>query len=302
MRIHCLARDAARLSLVVAFASALHVASARHAHAYDDSAFGEIETKYIFGFTEGSSIGLQGEKEFSAETVAALGKRDGRFFATQTKLEFEHTPTQFVQVEFGALVASHDIANVTGLGDRQAVNLSGLFAEFRHLLLERGASSPIAVTVSAEPVWRRIDETSGERVTNFEFETRLHADAELVPDRVFAGFNAMYEPETTRTSEGVWEKESTLGFSGAITFRPIPPLLVGAKLWYLRHYDGIAFNSFTGDAVYLGPTLYLQLTRKAFVTAAWNVQVAGREAGQAGALDLADFSRHRAKLKLAVEF
>jgi hypothetical protein len=32
------------------------------------------------------------------------------------------------------------------------------------------------------------------------------------------------------------------------------------------------------------------------------VQVAGREAGQAGALDLADFSRHRAKLKLAVEF
>ena len=49
-------------------------------------------------------------------------------------------------------------------------------------------------------------------------------------------------------------------------------------------------------------TLYLQLTRKAFVTAAWNVQVAGREAGQAGALDLADFSRHRAKLKLAVEF
>ncbi len=62
MRIHCLARDAARLSLVVAFASALHVASARHAHAYDDSAFGEIETKYIFGFTEGSSIGLQGDQ------------------------------------------------------------------------------------------------------------------------------------------------------------------------------------------------------------------------------------------------
>ena len=301
MRMHCLTRDAARLSLAVTFASALLVASA-DARASDDSAFGEIETKYIFGFTEGSSIGEQGEKEVSAETVAALGKRDGRFFATQTKLEFEHTPTQFVQVEFGALVASHDIANVTGLGDRQAVNLSGLFAEFRYLLLERGASSPIAVTISAEPVWRRIDETSGERVTNFEFETRLHADAELVPDRVFAGFNALYEPETTRTSEGIWQKEATLGISAAIALRPIPPVLVGAELWYLRHYDGIAFNSFTGDAVYLGPTLYLQLTRKAFVTAAWNVQVAGREAGQAGALDLADFSRYRAKLKLAVEF
>jgi hypothetical protein len=119
---------------------------------------------------------------------------------------------------------------------------------------------------------------------------------------VFLGFNAMYEPETTRTGEGVWEKESTLGFSSAIAFRPIPPLLVGAEIWYLRHYDGIAFNSFTGEAVYLGPTLYLQLSRKAFVTAAWNMQVAGHETGQAGALDLTDFSRHRAKLKLAVEF
>ena len=302
MQVDLCARALARRCLACACAAGFLLSGAHPVSAYDDNTFREIETKYIFGFTEGSSIGLQGEKEFSSETVAALGKGDGRFFATQTKLEFEHTPSQFVQIEFGALANSHDIENVTGLDDRHAVSFGGLFGELRYLLVERGASSPIAVTLSAEPVWRRIDETSGERVTNFEFETRVHADTELVANRVFLGFNAIYEPETTRTSEGAWQKESTLGISAAIAFRPIPPLLVGAEIWYLRHYDGIAFNSFTGDAVYLGPTLYLQLTRKAFVTAAWNVQVAGREAGQAGALDLADFSRHRAKLKLAVEF
>jgi hypothetical protein len=301
MRIRCHARPAARPLLTVSLV-ALALLDPRTAHASEESAFTEIETKYIFGFTEGASIGLEGEKEFSAETISALGKRDGRFFAGQTKLEFERTPTQFVQVEFGALVASHDIARVTGLDDRHGVNFGGLFGEVRYLLVERSASSPIAVTVSAEPVWRRVDETSGEQVVNFEFETRLHADAELVENRVFLGFNALYEPETTRTGEGGWEKESTLGASTAIAFRPAAPLLIGGELWYLRHYDGLAFNSFTGDAVYVGPTLYLQLTRKAFVTAAWNVQVAGREAGQAGALDLADFSRHRAKLKLAIEF
>ena len=302
MRADGCARPRARWCLVAGLAVGLGSLNPRHVRAYEDAAFTEIETKYIFGFTEGSSIGLQGEKEFSAESVAALGKRDGRFFASQTKLEFEHTPTQFVQVEFGALVAAHDIAGVAGLDDRHGVSFGGMFGEFRYLLVERGTSSPAAVTVSVEPVWRRIDETSGERVANFELETRLHADTELVEDRVFLGFNAMYEPETTRRSPGVWEKESTLGFSGAIAFRPVPPLLVGAEIWYLRHYDGIAFTSFTGEAVYLGPTLYLQLNRKAFVTAAWNVQIAGREAGAAGALDLADFSRHRAKLKLAVEF
>jgi hypothetical protein len=33
------------------------------AHAQDG--FYEVETKYIFGFTEGSGVGLEGEKEFS---------------------------------------------------------------------------------------------------------------------------------------------------------------------------------------------------------------------------------------------
>src|SRR5580765_5621012 len=51
--------------------------------------FYEIETKYIFGFTEGSGIGLEGEKEFSLETVARIGKAGGRYWASETKLEYE---------------------------------------------------------------------------------------------------------------------------------------------------------------------------------------------------------------------
>jgi len=54
--------------------------------------FYEIETKYIFGFTEGSGIGLEGEKEFSIDTIGRFGKRDGRYAATETKFEFEYTP------------------------------------------------------------------------------------------------------------------------------------------------------------------------------------------------------------------
>jgi len=97
----------------------------------DNSEFREIETKYIFGFTEGSSIGLEGEREVSAETVMGIGKRDGRYFASQTKLEYEQTPSQFMQFEVGALVASHSIANVTGLDDRNAITCGGLFGELR---------------------------------------------------------------------------------------------------------------------------------------------------------------------------
>ena len=58
-----------------------------------------------------------------------------------------------------------------------------------------------------------------------------------------------------------------------------PNVVVGAEVWYLRHYDAANLTAFTGDAVMLGPTLYVQFTPKMFMTAAWNTQVWGREIG-----------------------
>src|SRR6266540_6878872 len=83
--------------------------------------FREIESKYVFGFTIGSGIGLEGEREVTTDTIAALGKRDGRYAATETKAEFEYTPNQYVQIELGALFASHNISGVTDLDDRNQV-------------------------------------------------------------------------------------------------------------------------------------------------------------------------------------
>ena len=262
----------------------------------------EVDTKYIFGFTEGTSVGDPGEKEFSAETFVNFGKADGHYTASSTRLEFEYTPAERVQFEVGPLVSTHDISGVSGMDDRHSLAFQGLFGELRYLVLEHSATSPVAVTLSVEPVWRRIDETTGDRVTNFELETKLSADTELVADRLFLGFNAIYEPEMTRTPDTAWANESQMGLSTAVAVRPIAPLLIGAEVEYFRHYSGIAFNSFTGDAVYLGPTFYLKLSPKTFMTAAWSTQIGGHAVDEIGGLNLADFSRNRAKLKFAFEF
>src|SRR5215467_2556294 len=84
-------------------------AYADDASTWDAENWREIETKYIFGFTTGSGIGIEGEKEFTIDTIGRFGKRDGRYSATETKYEFEFTPSQFVQIEFGALGSTHDI-------------------------------------------------------------------------------------------------------------------------------------------------------------------------------------------------
>ena len=279
------------------------------AHAQDNNntvVFYDVETKYIFGFTEGSGIGLEGEKEFSLDTEARMGKQGGHYWGSETKGEFEFTPNQYVQCRVRSVHVGASINNVADLDNRNQIALGGFFGEIRYQLLDRGSSSPLAVTLSAEPEWRRIDETSGQVVNNYELELKANADLELIQNRLYLGSNLLYEPEATHDPDhlGVgWVKESKGGMSGALSYRVVPEVFVGVEAWYLRHYDGTWFNTFTGDATFVGPTLYIQLGRKMFMTAAWDVQVRGSDVNDPTAkLNLSEFSRQRAKLKVAVEF
>jgi hypothetical protein len=269
----------------------------------DPSQWREVETKYIFGFTEGHTIGLEGEREFSLETMGRFGKRAGRFATTESKFEFEHTPNQFFQFEIGALGSSYYLRNVPGEDDRRSINFSGLFGELRYILIGRAPNQPFGLTVSVEPEWRVRDETSGERIRGLGLEFKVSADVELVQNQLFAGFNLIFEPERNHfLDSGEIEKEATLGFTTAIAVRPVAPLLVGFEVGYYRHYDALGLSNFAGDALFVGPTLYYQISSKCFVTAAWGTQVWGREIGNPVHLNLEDFARHRGKLKVAVEF
>ena len=276
--------------------------SAPAARALDAGAFHELETKYIFGnFTVGSSTGIEGEKAFEPETQFNFGKGGGRYAVGQTTLEYEYTPTQYLQVLLGPTVSYYNIHGVPGLDNHNMGAINGFEAELRSVLIDRNPS-PVAVTLSVEPEFHSRDETSGAKVINYGLEIKLEADAELIKNRLYYGFNLLYEPETTRADLGAWERESTFGVSSALAFQVVPNIAIGADLWYLRHYDGAAFNSFTGDAVYLGPTFYWKIAPKVLMSAAWEAQVAGHQPGVSGALDLADFSHHRARLLFEFEF
>jgi hypothetical protein len=268
--------------------------------------FRDVETKYIFGFTEGSGIGLEGEKEFSLDTEAKIGKRDGHYWASETKFEYEFTPNQYVQFELGPFMSIDSIHNVTGFDDQSQVGFGGVFGEIRYLLLDRSAGQPLSVTLSLEPEWRRIGDNGGEHENSFELEGKVNADVELIKNRLYLGSNLLYEPEATKDPDGIgagWEMESKGGISGALSYRITPSVFVGGEIWYLRHYAGAWFNDFEGDALYIGPTLFVRLNPKMFITAAWNVQVDGREVDNPDAgLNLDEFSHNRAKFKFAVEF
>ena len=81
-----------------------------------------------------------------------------------------------------------------------------------------------------------------------------------------------------RAAVGGGDKKSTLVVSSALAFPIVPNVVVGVDLWYLRHYQGVAFNSLTGDAVYLRPTFFWKIAPKLLMSAAWKL-IAGREIG-----------------------
>ncbi len=276
-------------------------ASTGRAAAQVDSEFHEIETKYIFGlFTVGSSIGIEGERAFEPETTFNMGKRSGRYFAGQTELELEYTPNQYVQIELGPIVSFYDIHNVPGLDDRNMGAFNGVAADFRFVLFDRGPT-PFAATLSVEPEWRSNDEISGQDVSAYGVETKLEIDAELIKNRLFFGMNLFYEPEAINEFDE-WEREANIGASAALAYQIVPKVVIGVDLWYLRHYDGLGFNTFQGDAWFLGPTFFWKISPKVLMAASWEAQIAGHEAGVTSALNLEEFSRQRARVLFEFEF
>jgi hypothetical protein len=268
-----------------------------------DGTYNEIETKYIFGFTDGSDIGAEGEKAIEVEANGAFRKRHGHYSAIEQEVEFEAVPTQFFAYELSAHGMAHAIKGVDGLDDLHRVTPSGLSARFRYLLIGRGPGSPIGLTVTAEPEWSRVDGASGIFTRSLGSTFKILADTELVQNRLFAAANLSYAPEIDKAvGEPTWTRSSTLGAASAIAWRFTPKITVGAEAEYFRAYESFGFKNFQGHALYVGPTLHIQITNKMMFAAAYSTQVGGHAAGDNQPLDLVNFTRHRARLRFECEF
>ena len=263
---------------------------------------GDVDTQFLFGFTQGSDVGELGEKEIESETVGRFGKADGSYAALTSELRAEFVPLENFRVEVGAIVNYSSISGVSGFDDRNEVQFGGFALEGRYRFLDRRVA-PVGLTLSAEPHWTRIDDTSGELVANFGSEFVVAVDKELVENRIFAALNVRYDPEWTHLlARDVWLPQSTLGISAAVTAQVDAGVFFGIETHYVRGYDGAGANVFLGDALFVGPTTYLRLSKSFSVSAALSVQVAGIAVDVPGSLNLRDFERLQARLRLEYNF
>ena len=261
-----------------------------------------IDTEHLFGFMIGTDVGNVGEREFQTQTTGRFARNGGNYRAIGQELELEVVPLKNFRVEMGASFASHYIRGVPGLEDRRQLSWEGVSVDLRYRFLDRDAA-PFGFTLAVETHANRIDETTAAVVRSYGTGVTLAFDRELIPNVAVAALNLIYQPEWTRLiGTGAAEQESTVGAAVALMMQTRPGFFLGGEARYLRRYDGIGVQELEGQALFVGPTAYFQLSPRTRLTAAWSMQAWGRPAGSNAALDLVNFERHQARVIFGVNF
>jgi len=261
-----------------------------------------VDTEDLFGFVGGADIGDSGKQELEADATLLSGKGTGTYVNTAAQFLYKYTVFTNFRISAAATFASYEIDGVSGLSDLQNAVVQSLSLDARFRLLDR-TTAPVGLTLSVQPHWGFLDETSGVPLDHVGWVALLLADRELVPNRVIGALNLSFDTDRTRLlPDHAVEQEPTPGIGAALSVRSTDGLRLGGEVRYLRGYEGAALEVFSGQALYAGPTLYKRLGNQGWISAAVSVQVWGQTVGAPGALDLVNFTRYQAMLRAGFEF
>ena len=267
-----------------------------------DTKYEGIDTEHIYGFMIGTDVGDPGEHEFQTTATGRFSKQAGNYQALDQELEMELVPFRNFRVEFGTSLAAYDISSVPGLANVNQAGWLGGSLDLRYKFLDR-AAAPFGLTLALETHGNRFDEISGQQARSYGTELTLVLERDLIPNLALATLNLSYQPEWTHlASTPTQQQDSTLAAAFGVMARVRPSVLLGVEARYFRQFDGIGLDEFVGQAFFVGPTAYFQLTERARITASWSFQTWGHPAASGAALDLVNFERQQARLVFGLNF
>jgi hypothetical protein len=267
----------------------------------------------IFGITSHADIGAPCSWSAASEITGHAGKRDGRYVATTNKMQISYTYSRDLAFAVSPFVTHNTWANVSSLQAVTLVNrfdtfqFDGLSGEVSYRLLDRGAAQPVAITVSAEPRWARVDSISGWRTESFGNEFKFLMDAAL-SDRLFAAFNLNYAFAHSRLyfPGATWVDSSSTNVSGALTAQvyakekaSVESVFLGVEARFQSAFAGLMANRNIGNGFFVGPTMAIAFSGGWMLNMAWTPQLAGGSIPSMGPLDLDNFERHQFRVKFA---
>jgi hypothetical protein len=253
----------------------------------------EIDTEHIFGFGEGSDVGAKGELEVESFTIGSFGAAAGNF-SIGNETSFRYSILDGFRLSVGGLFDEFNLRGLPSPGARNGWNFSGLITEARWNLLD-WRTSPVGLTFTIDPDWRRTDPGSGRYNDNVAITTALLIDTVAIPGKLFVELNLIYSPSFLPL-HGKWRRNDSFTAIVGGSYAIGPAIFIGAEL---RH-ENIAPNMSPGaNALFFGPHIFLQPAKNVTASFAWAFQLPDLGASHA---DLTNFERYEAGLRVVYGF
>lgn len=303
---------------LTAAASAADKPAAAAEHALEDS--GDI-----YGFSDNPDLpewkGLR-VANVKLGWIGLSGRRGGTYNVLNTTLEAEVSLLPRLSVTPALTFGYHRFNNVpltlaerndaaanglTGYTDyhfrnRDRTAFSAISAGFKYQFAKREDDGPFGLAVTFEPKYAALDDGSGNRLRAFGFAGAFIIDRSFLDRRIYWTANAGAETSSGRDLDArSGARSAKINLSSAASYQFAKGWFAGAEVRHEIAYDGI-FRKQAGHATYLGPTFFVKLGDWG-VQAAWVAQVHGHAKAERGqTFNLAQFERHRARLRIARDF
>ncbi len=249
-----------------------------------------------FGFTTGSDVAEKGSFGSSLTYGGAFGTRAGQLNSHGLQLQGSYGLLPCLEVG-PYLLGGFTDASFGGVSADSRSFGAGI--EMKYRLLGRDLHG-IGLTVIVDPSFNRTDPDGAGRFTTYNTGIRLFADKTLVPGKLYAALNL--SQDLTWTGPSPYGRSSTFTVGGALAWQALDGVYLSGEVRHQRRYNDLGFGNEAGYATFAGPGIYWQATKQLALSAAYNIQIAGKAKGQPGDLDLVNFSQHLLKLKLAYSF
>jgi hypothetical protein len=269
-----------------------------------------------FGYSYGTETLPKGRWELYNWLSWRHDKGGGDYDALDLKQEIEYGITDRFQASLylnEAYHAIHDSApfeegedgeRESEFPNRHEFAFQGVQTSFKYAFLSP-YKDPLGLAVYVEPGYSRIDKVKGEHADEWELETKLLLQKNLLDDQLIAVFNATPEFELKKIrGEHDTEAELELEFTGGLIYRIAPKWFAGIEARYHSDYPNFD-DEWTREnwAMYVGPVLHYA-TERWWATLTVLPQVYGKPQVEERSrqLELDDHERLEVRLKTGFNF
>jgi len=258
----------------------------------------------VFGFNSGSDVNDLGQLSLSGTYGGSFGARGGRLTSHSLNVQATYSPWRCVELDPFVFAG---VTNSKTFGAKGNGSTAGGGIEMKYKLLGRdthGVGLTFDVVLQGAATNGAFYTLTGPSRSVYDGVFSVFLDKELITGKLYGALNASYDwnYQDQGTPGGGYARTSMARIGGAVSYQLADGFFFGAETSHFRRYDNLAFGRLLGQATFAGPNFYWAFAKNWALSGAWNVQVAGRAAGLSGSVDLTNFSRHIAKLKLNHDF